>query len=80
MILLDNCIDSIPDSVCTLPKLRFLALINNPKLTSVPDCIDNLPSLLFLNFKGSPNVKVPQSILDRSTSYGDNMFDLQNVS
>ena len=80
MILLDNCIDSIPDSVCTLPKLRFLALINNPKLTSVPDCIDNLPSLLFLNFKGSPNVKVPQSILDRATSYGDNMFDLQNVS
>jgi hypothetical protein len=33
-----------------------------------------------LNLKGSPNVKVPQSILDRSTSYGDNMFDLQNVS
>jgi len=26
MILLDNCIESIPDSICTLPKLRFLAL------------------------------------------------------
>ncbi|MFN9958801.1 MAG: hypothetical protein ACK55I_37395, partial [bacterium] len=31
MVLLDNCIDSIPDSICELPKLKFLALINNPK-------------------------------------------------
>ncbi len=45
MILLDNCIESIPDSICTLPKLRFLALINNPKLTSIPDCIADLPNL-----------------------------------
>ena len=53
MILLDNCVDSIPNSVCTLPKLRFLALINNPKLKTIPECVADLPNLYFLNLKGS---------------------------
>ena len=57
MILLDNCIDSIPDSVCTLPKLKFLALINNPKLTKIPECVGDIPTLFFLNLKGSDNVR-----------------------
>jgi hypothetical protein len=78
MILLDNCIDSIPDSVCQLPKLRFMALINNPKLTTIPECIADLPNLYFLNLKGSPNVKVPQSILDKSEDLGNGMLDLQS--
>ncbi len=77
MILLDNCIESIPDSICTLPKLRFLALINNPKLTSIPDCIADLPNLYFLNLKGSPNVKVPQTIMDKASDLGNGMLDLQ---
>ena len=77
MILLDNCIESIPDSICTLPKLRFLALINNPKLTTIPDCIADLPNLYFLNLKGSPNVEVPQSIKDKGTDFGNGMWDLE---
>jgi len=77
MILLDNCIQSIPDSICTLPKLRFLALINNPKLTSIPDCVADLPNLYFLNLKGSPNVKIPQSIMDKASDLGNGMLDLQ---
>ncbi len=77
MIMLDNCIASIPDSVCTLPKLQFLALINNPKLTKVPECIVNLPSLLFLNLKGSPNVQVPAAIKEKGTDMGGGMWDLQ---
>jgi hypothetical protein len=77
MILLDNCIDSIPESICTLPKLRFLALINNPKLTTIPDCIADLPNLYFLNLKGSPNVEVPQSIKDKGTDFGNGMWDLE---
>jgi len=77
MILLDNCISSIPDSICTLPKLRFLALINNPKLTTIPDCIADLPNLYFLNLKGSPNVEVPQSIKDKGTDFGNGMWDLE---
>ena len=78
MILLDNCIANIPDAICTLPKLRFLALINNPKLTSIPDCIADLPSLYFLNLKGSNNVEVPESIKAKGTDMGGGMWDLQD--
>ena len=77
MILLDNCIDSIPNSVCTLPKLRFLALINNPKLRTIPECVADLPNLYFLNLKGSENVQVPQSIQQKGSDMGGGMWDLQ---
>ena len=78
MILFDNCIENIPSSICTLPKLRFLALINNQKLTEIPECIADLPNLYFLNLKGSPNVRVPESILAKATDMGNGMWDLQD--
>jgi Leucine-rich repeat (LRR) protein len=78
MILLDNCVTSIPDSVCTLPKLRFLALINNPGLKTIPECIVDLPSLYFLNLKGSNNVEVPEAIKAKGTDMGGGMWDLQD--
>lgn len=78
MILLDNCVESIPNSICNLPKLRFLALINNPKLTKIPECIADLPNLYFLNLKGSDNIQVPQSIKDKGTDMGGGMWDLQD--
>jgi hypothetical protein len=78
MILLDNCIASIPESICTLPKLRFLALINNPKLREIPGCLAELPNLYFLNLKGSTNVQVPQSIMAKGTDMGGGMWDLQD--
>jgi hypothetical protein len=77
MILLDNCIKSIPDSICTLPKLRFLALINNPKLVEIPECVTELPSLYFLNLKGSNNVRIPDSVKAKGTDMGGGMWDLQ---
>jgi len=78
MILLDNCVSSIPNAICELPKLRFLALINNPKLQTIPDCISDLPNLYFLNLKGSDNVRVPESIKNRATDMGGGMWDLQD--
>ena len=78
LVLFDNCIESIPDSICTLPKLRFLALINNEKLTSIPDCISDLPNIYFLNLKGSPNVIVPKKIQETGTDMGGGMWDLQD--
>ena len=77
MILLDNCIDSIPDSICQLPKLRFLALINNQNLKSIPECLVDLPNLYFLNLKGSENVKVPERIKEKAIDLGNGMLDLQ---
>jgi hypothetical protein len=78
MILLDNCIASVPESICTLPKLRFLALINNQELRQIPSCLAELPNLYFLNLKGSTNVEVPQSIKAKGTDMGGGMWDLQD--
>jgi Leucine-rich repeat (LRR) protein len=77
MLLFDNCIESIPDEICELPELRFLALINNQNLTSIPECLSDVPSLLFLNLKGSGNVKIPQRIMDKANDLGNGMLDLQ---
>ena len=78
MILFDNCVEHVPDSICTLPKLRFLALINNQKLTEIPECVSDLPNLFFLNLKGSPNVRVPESVQAKGTDMGGGMWDLQD--
>ena len=77
MILLDNCVSSIPEAICELPKLRFLALINNPELKTIPECIADLPNLYFLNLKGSNNVEVPEAIKRKGTDMGNGMWDLQ---
>jgi Leucine-rich repeat (LRR) protein len=78
MVLLDNCIASLPEEIGECKSLRFLALPNNPKLNSLPKSIAKLPNLFFLNVKGSPNVKIPQSILDRAEDMCDGcgMYDL----
>jgi len=78
LIMLDNCVASIPESVCELQKLRFLALINNKKLTSIPECVSTLPNLIFLNLKGSPNVVIPNNIKEKGTNMGDGMWDLED--
>ena len=77
MILLDNCISEIPDAICTLPKLRFLALINNDKLRTIPGCLADLDNLYFLNLRGSNNAEIPESIKAKGTDMGGGMWDLQ---
>jgi len=74
-LLLTNCVDRIPDEVCELKELRFIGLVDNPKLTQVPACIANLNKLIFLNLKGSPNVVVPEQIKEKATLFGDDMWD-----
>ena len=65
MILLSNCIDSLPDEICELHNLKFLSLLDNPKLTQLPDCLQNLKSLAFIGLTGSPNVKIPEWLKQR---------------
>ena len=76
MLMFDNCIDRLPESVCTLPKLRFLSLPNNEKLTTIPECIAELPSIYFLNLKNT-NVRLPERVKEKAFDMGDNMWDLQ---
>jgi hypothetical protein len=76
-IITDNVsFKSIPESVCDLPKLKFLAVMKNPELTTVPECIANLPSLMFLNLKESPNAKIPSSITEKGEEMQPGMWDL----
>jgi hypothetical protein len=76
MILLDNCVDRVPDSICDLPNLRFLSLLNNNKLTTIPECVVNLPKLLFVNLKGSDNVNIPDSFKDKAIDMGKGYWDM----
>jgi hypothetical protein len=76
-IITDNIsFKSIPESVCQLKNLKFLAVMKNPELTTVPECIANLPSLMFLNLKESPNAKIPSSITEKGEEMQPGMWDL----
>jgi hypothetical protein len=76
-IITDNVsFKSIPESVCELKNLKFLAVMKNPELTVVPECIANLPSLMFLNLKESPNAKIPSSIIEKGEEMQPGMWDL----
>lgn len=77
VIMLSNCIDRIPDSVCQLNNLNFLSLINNPKLTKIPECVSDLPKLSFINLRGSDNTKLPSSIIKIATDLGGGMWDIE---
>jgi hypothetical protein len=76
-IITDNVsFKSIPESVCELKNLKFLAVMKNPELTTVPECIADLPSLMFLNLKESPNAKIPSSITEKGEEMQPGMWDL----
>jgi len=77
-LLLKNCVSEIPSSVCNIKSLNFVSLLNNNKLKTIPECIANLPNLVFINLKGSDNVKVPDSVKNRATKIGDNMWDFED--
>jgi hypothetical protein len=77
MIMLDNCIDKLPDAICELPSLRFMSVVNCKKLTHIPECIGELPNLMFFNVRGTDNAKVPQSIQNRGNDLGG-MWDLSD--
>jgi uncharacterized protein YeaO (DUF488 family) len=77
MMLLDNCIDRIPDSICNLKKLTLISLINNKGLKTIPECIADLPELLFLSVKGSDNVQLPEKIKQTGVELGNGMWDFE---
>ena len=67
----------IPDSICNLKNLNFLAITRNPELTTIPDCVADLPNLMFLNLKGCDNVRIPKKIEEKGDPIGPNMWDLE---
>lgn len=77
-ILTDNITFSkVPDSICNLKNLNFLAITRNPELRTIPDCVADLPNLMFLNLKGCDNVTIPKKIEEKGDPIGPNMWDLE---
>ncbi len=55
-------ISKVPDSICELKNLVFLAFPGNRELRTIPECVTTLPNLTFLNVSRCPNVQVPESL------------------
>jgi hypothetical protein len=68
---------SLPESICNLKNLNFLAVMKNPELTTIPECLGNSKSLMFLNLKDCPNVKVPASITGKYKELVPGMWDFE---
>ena len=74
-IHLVGCVSEIPESVCSLEKLQFLSLPENPNLKPLPTCLANLSRLTVLNLKGSnPTTSIPDELRKKMDS--DDNFHL----
>jgi hypothetical protein len=79
-LLFDNCIDSVPSSICKLNKLLFIGFPNNSKLTEIPECIADMPNLFVLNVQNSNNVVVPKKIEDSTTNYDSGIYGFSSLT
>jgi hypothetical protein len=67
-LMLQNCVKTIPDSICQLTNLEFIGLPRNPKLVGLPACISDLAdeNLTFINIDGSnPNMSIPEVLASK---------------
>ena len=64
ILTFDGCVDYVPDYICELKNLKFLAIINCPEVKTLPGCIANLPELHIMNIIGSDNIVLPKEILE----------------
>ena len=76
-LMLQNIAKTLPDTVCQLKKLNFLALPGNKDLQSLPECIKELQELAFINLKDvNPNINIPQGLKDRLEDEGMGFYYL----
>jgi hypothetical protein len=76
-LMLQNIAKTLPDTICQLKDLNFLALPGNKDLQSLPECIKDLPNLAFINLKDvSPNINIPQGLRDRLDDEGMGFYYL----
>ncbi len=59
----DNPMQSLPDSICRLSRLRELHLRNN-RLSRIPESIGLLQELRQLDLRGNPLVSLPASLAE----------------
>jgi hypothetical protein len=76
-LMLNNIAKTLPNSVCQLKLLNFLALPSNKDLQSLPECLKELPELAFINLKDvNPNINIPPGLKDRLEDEGMGFFYL----
>ena len=76
-LMLQNIVKTLPDSICQLTNLKFLALPNNSQLQALPECIVNLTDMDFINLKDvNPNIHIPQKLKDRLEDEGMGFYYL----
>jgi len=67
-----GCVASIPESICDLPKLQYLSLVDNPNLQQIPECLANMPNLMVVNIPGASGKNIiPQALYDRDNTDDD---------
>ena len=59
----------LPDSLCSLTKLKTLDLSSNERLTALPENIGNLTKLDYLNINYTGITSLPASAWNLTPSY-----------
>jgi len=81
-LVLNNCINELPEEVCELKDLMYLSATNNKFLRTIPDCFafrDKMPNFEFLNVEGCPNLNIPSNITEKATQFGDSGWDFADI-
>jgi hypothetical protein len=74
-LMLKNCVDEVPDTLCNCNQLTLLALPNNPNLKSIPACVGDFENLAFINLKDSnKNVHIPEELKSKLDDQGDGFY------
>lgn len=69
-----NCLAEIPEEICSLENLVFIALEGNKNLKHIPEKIIDLPKLLFLNLKDCSNLTLTDYFKSRSVEFGPDLW------
>jgi hypothetical protein len=69
-IHIDGLLSEIPDTICNLKSLKYLAIPNNKQLKTLPACLSTLDSLKLINVKGCDNLQVPEELRTKIKMWG----------
>jgi len=61
-IHIDGLLSEVPDTICNLKSLKYLAIPNNKQLKNLPECLSTLDNLKLINIKGCDNLQVPEEL------------------
>lgn len=69
-IHIDGLLSEIPDTICNLKSLKYLAIPNNKQLKTLPECLSTLDNLKLINIKGCDNLQVPEELKTKVKMWG----------